>query len=87
MHWDTDKIIGSGLIFALWLYMVIVCAVVIACGKTLPLDPASNIIACLAGYMGRTLAERRKQDAVPPKPKEEEKRDADIHQPRSRPEH
>ena len=58
--WDTDKIIGAGMIFALWLYMLIVCAVEIICGKTLPLDPASNIIACLAGYMGRSLAEKLK---------------------------
>lgn len=59
-NWDTDKIIGTGLIFGLWLYMCIICAVIIICGKTLPLDPASNIIACLAGYMGRSLAEKLK---------------------------
>lgn len=58
--WDTDKIIGAGMIFALWLYMLIVCVVEITSGKTLPLDPASNIIACLAGYMGRSLAEKLK---------------------------
>ena len=58
--WDTDRIIGAGMIFALWLYMLIVCVVEIICGKTLPLDPASNIIACLAGYMGRSLAEKLK---------------------------
>lgn len=58
--WDTDKIIGAGLIIALWLYMLIVCVVEITSGKTLPLDPASNIIACLAGYMGRSLAEKLK---------------------------
>ncbi|MBR2520453.1 MAG: hypothetical protein IKE46_11840 [Selenomonadaceae bacterium] len=58
--WDTDKIIGTGLILALWLHMMIVCVVEITCGKTLPLDPASNIIACLAGYMGRSLAEKLK---------------------------
>ena len=57
---DTDKIIGAGLIIALWLYMLIVCVVEITSGKTLPLDPASNIIACLAGYMGRSLAEKLK---------------------------
>ena len=61
-NWDTDKIIGAGMIFALWLYMLIVCAVVIICGHVLPLDPASNIIACLAGYMGRSLAEKLKKD-------------------------
>lgn len=60
MNWDTDKIIGTGLIVGLWLYMVIICTVIIICGKTLPLDPASNIIACLAGYMGRSLAEKLK---------------------------
>ena len=58
--WDTDRIIGAGMIFALWLYILIVCVVEIVCGKTLPLDPASNIIACLAGYMGRSLAEKLK---------------------------
>lgn len=60
MNWDTDKIIGTGLIAALWLYMIIVCAVIIACGKALPFDPASNIIACLAGYMGRSLADKHR---------------------------
>lgn len=67
MRWDTDKIIGTGLIAALWLYMGIVCAVIIACGKTLPLDPASNIIACLAGYMGRSLAEKHQNHPNDPK--------------------
>ena len=70
MNWDTDKIIGAGMIFALWLYMLIVCAVEIICGKTLPLDPASNIIACLAGYMGRSLAEKLKHP--PPDEKNQE---------------
>ena len=42
--WDTDKIIGTGLILALWLHMMIVCVVEITCGKTLPLDPASNSV-------------------------------------------
>ena len=60
MIWDTDKIIGAGMICALWLYMLIVCAVEIICGKTLPLDPASNIIACWAVYLGRSLAEKLK---------------------------
>lgn len=59
-NWDTDKIIGTGLITALWLYMLIVCVVIIGCGKVLPLDPASNIIACLAGYMGRSIADKHK---------------------------
>ena len=70
MNWDTDKLIGAGMIFALWLYMLIVCIVEIICGKTLPLDPASNIIACLAGYMGRSLAEKLKHP--PPDEKNQE---------------
>lgn len=68
--WDTDKIIGAGMIGALWIYILIVCVVVIVRGHVLPLDPASNIIACLAGYMGRSLAEKLKHPPPDEKLKE-----------------
>lgn len=59
--WDTDKIIGTGLVLSLITYMVIVG--IVACFKdtVLPLDLASNIAVGLTGYMGRSLLEKLKQ--------------------------
>lgn len=60
--WNTDKIIGAGLIAALFLYIVGFFGVIIYNGTITPLDVASNIITGLAGYMGRSLLEKRKDD-------------------------
>lgn len=61
ISWDTDKIIGTGLVLSLIIYMVIVG--IVACFKdtVLPLDLASNIAVGLTGYMGRSLLEKLKQ--------------------------
>lgn len=61
MTWDTDKIIGTGLVLSLIIYMIIVG--IVACFKdtVLPLDLASNIAVGLTGYMGRSLLEKLKQ--------------------------
>lgn len=59
--WDTDKIIGAGLVLALIVYMCIVGLVAFFRDTVLPLDVASNIAVGLTGYMGRSLVERLKQ--------------------------
>ena len=67
MKWDTDKIIGTGLIVALLVKIGGDIAVTLIAGSPPNSDLATNIVACLAGYMGRSLAEKlksqnRKQD-------------------------
>lgn len=61
MAWDTDKIIGTGLVLSLIIYMLIVGAVAFFKDTVLPLDVASNIAIGLTGYMGRSLADKSKQ--------------------------
>ena len=60
--WDTDKIIGAGLIAALIFYLSVVGVIAFFNGVVLPLDVAGNIVTGLAGYMGRSLAEKLKKD-------------------------
>lgn len=59
--WDTDKIIGTGLVLSLIIYMIIVGVVTILKDTVLPLDVASNIAVGLTGYMGRSLVEKLKK--------------------------
>ena len=61
MTWDTDKIIGAGLVLSLIIYMIIVGVVTILKDTVLPLDVASNIAVGLTGYMGRSLVEKLKK--------------------------
>ena len=58
---DVDKIIGTGLIVALLVKIIGDFAVMILIGSTPNSDLATNIVACLAGYMGRSLAEKLKK--------------------------
>ena len=76
-NWNTDKIIGAGLIAALFLYIVGFFGVIIYNGTITPLDVASNIITGLAGYMGRSLLEKRK-DYNNKSTKEDEGDDIDV---------
>lgn len=57
-RWNTDKIIGAGLIVALIFYFVVITVVAVVKDTLLPLDVASNIVTGLAGYMGRSLLEK-----------------------------
>ena len=61
-NWNTDKIIGAGLIVALFLYIVGFYAAIIIINTVVPLDPVSNIVTGLAGYMGRSLLEKKKDN-------------------------
>ena len=61
---DTDKIIGAGLIAAL-LLKIIGDVVIVLFGFTVPAgDLATNIVACLAGYMGRSLLEKIRHGGI-----------------------
>ena len=57
--WDTDKIIGTGLIVALLFYFLAIILIVIIKETILPLNVAGNIITGLAGYMGRDLIDKK----------------------------
>lgn len=60
--WNTDKIIGAGLILAL---IILICgntAITLATGLIPTSDLPMNIVTGLAGYMGRSLLEKNKFD-------------------------
>lgn len=62
---DTDKIIGAGLIAAL-LLKIFGDVVITILGFSVPAgDLATNIVACLAGYMGRSLLEKIRHGGYP----------------------
>ena len=77
--WNTDKIIGTGLIFCLLVYIVGFFVTVYYTGITLPLDVASNIVTGLAGYMGRSLLEKKKFDDESKNNEKEVDKDENIH--------
>ena len=58
--WDTDKILGSGLVLALILFLIGEFIIVAAGYKPLPMEIAGTIVTGLVGYMGRSLAEKLK---------------------------
>lgn len=59
---DTDKILGIGLILALLMKIIGDIAITLVNGAPTPSDLPTNIVACLAGYMGRSLAEKLRKD-------------------------
>lgn len=61
-NWSTDKLIGAGLIAALFLYIIGFYIAVLLTGTVTPLDVASNIVTGICGYMGRSLLEKNKVD-------------------------
>ena len=60
-EWNTDKIIGAGLILALILLVIGNVAVGLITSKYPPTDLPMNIVTGLAGYMGRSLLEKQKK--------------------------
>lgn len=61
-EWNTDKIIGAGLIIALILLVIGNVVVGLITGLYPPTDLPMNIVTGLAGYMGRSLLEKKKGD-------------------------
>ena len=64
-NWDTDKILGTGLAFALIIFIVGQFVALIAGYKPLPMELGTTIVTGLVGYMGRSLAEKLKKDEPP----------------------
>ena len=56
--WNTDKIIGAGLILALILLVIGNVTLGLLTGNYPPTDLPMNIVTGLAGYMGRSLLEK-----------------------------
>ena len=55
---DTDKIIGTGLILALILF-VVGNVILVLCGHpSLPIEFGNTIVTGLVAYMGRSLADK-----------------------------
>ena len=61
-NWSTDKIIGAGLILALFLYIIGFYIAILLTGTITPIDVASNIVTGICGYMGQSLLEKNKKD-------------------------
>ena len=59
-NWNTDKIIGAGLILALLIKIVGDIFITVINGTPPPSDLPMNIVTGLAGYMGRSLLEKSK---------------------------
>ena len=57
-NWNTDKIIGAGLILALLIKIVGDIFITVVNGNMPPSDLPMNIVACLGGFMGRSLLEK-----------------------------
>ena len=61
-NWNTDKIIGAGLIVALILLIIGNVMITLVTGNFPTSDLPMNIVTGLAGYMGRSLLEKQKND-------------------------
>lgn len=61
-NWNTDKIIGAGLILALLLLIIGNITITLYTGKFPTTDLPMNIVTGLAGYMGRSLLEKQKKE-------------------------
>lgn len=58
-NWNTDKIVGAGLILALIFSLLGWLVISVVTGKIPALDFQTNLVTGLAGYMGRSLLERK----------------------------
>ena len=60
--WNTDKIIGAGLILVLLILVIGIIPITLYTGNFPPTDLPMNIVTGLAGYMGRSLLENQKKE-------------------------
>ena len=74
--WNTDKIIGFGLIIALLVKIGGDISIFLITGSFPSSDLPMNIVTGLAGYMGRSLLEKKKDDSIK---KDEGDNDENIH--------
>ena len=61
-NWNTDKIIGAGLILVLLILVIGNIIITLYTGKFPTTDLPMNIVTGLAGYMGRSLLEKQKKE-------------------------
>ena len=61
MGWDTDKILGTGLIVTLIVFIVGQFCALLFGREPLPMEIGGTIGTGLVGYMGRSHAEKIKQ--------------------------
>ena len=62
---DTDKILGTGLVAALLIFVVGNVALALCDREPLPIEFGNTIVTGLVAYMGRSLADKfhlRKED-------------------------
>ncbi len=62
--WNTDKIIGAGLIVALLLLIIGNIIITLNTGKFPTSDLPINIVTGLAGYMGISLLEKQRKEDI-----------------------
>ena len=60
--WNTDKIIGAGLILVLLILVIGIIPITLYTGNFPPTDLPMNIVTGLAGYMGRSLLGKQKKE-------------------------
>ena len=63
--WDTDKLLGAGLVVALLLFLFGQFVALVAGYKPLPMELAGTIVTGLIGYMGKSLVDKLKQNDKP----------------------
>ena len=56
--WDTDKILGTGLVLALILFVFGNVILALFDCQTLPMEIANTTVTGLVAYMGRSLADK-----------------------------
>ena len=61
-NWSTDKIIGAGLIIALFLIVIADLAIAVFNGEIRSTELPGNIVSGLIGYIGRGFIDKSKKE-------------------------
>lgn len=61
-HWNTDKLVGAGLVTALFLIILTDTIISLMTGAMPSRELAGNIVSGLIGYIGRNLLDEKKKD-------------------------
>ena len=60
--WNTDKLVGAGLVLALFLVIFFDTVIAIKSGTIPSRELAGNIVSGLIGYIGRNFLDEKKVD-------------------------
>ena len=60
--WNTDKLVGAGLVLALFLVILFDTVIALHSGTIPSRELAGNIVSGLIGYIGRNLLDEKKFD-------------------------